>query len=194
MVQGTNPTEGRQKSAKTIIIMLRRMQREEYIAWLPLYRDNSISLSILQSTIGLLFLWCVCHRKSNIYNDNIMICRHLKTGGALLDRPENMSQQTDQFDSTNLPISNRLPPVEMVNNPSSADALEGENTDRTQKERTKKRRRKTKERVIQLMYRTMHQFNRHHLIMPFNYRYVRISSHLFLVIFKGGRSVRSDVL
>ena len=121
-----------------------------------------------------------------------MICRHLKTG---LDRPENMSQQTDKLDSTNLPRPNRLPPVYMVNNPSSADALEGENTDRTQKERKRKiRRRKTKERVIQLMYMTMNQFSRHHLIMPFNYRYVRISSHVFLVIFKGGGSVRSDVL
>ena len=97
-----------------------------------------------------------------------MICRHLKTGGASLDRPENMSQQTDEFDSTNLPRPNRLPPVEMVNNPLSADALERENTDKTQKEREKRRRRKTKERVIQLMHRTMYQFNRHHLIMPFN--------------------------
>jgi hypothetical protein len=74
-----------------------------------------------------------------------MICRHLKTGGALLDRPENMSQQTDQFDSTNLPRPNRLPPVEMVNNPSSADALAGDNTDRTQKERKKKKKKKKDE-------------------------------------------------
>jgi hypothetical protein len=55
-----------------------------------------------------------------------------------------MSQQTDQFDSTNLPRPNRLPPVEMVNNPSSADAMEGKNTDRTQKER-KKKKKKTKD-------------------------------------------------
>lgn len=56
-----------------------------------------------------------------------------------------MSQQTDKFDSTNLPIPYRLPPVEMVNNPSSADALAGENTDRTQKERKKKKKRKKDE-------------------------------------------------
>ena len=68
-----------------------------------------------------------------------MICRHLKTGGAFLDRSENMSQQTDEFDSTNLPRPNRLPPVEMVNNPPSADALDGENTDRIQKERKKEK-------------------------------------------------------
>ena len=54
-----------------------------------------------------------------------MICRHLKTGGALLDRPENMSQQTDAIDSTNLLRPNQLPPVEMANNPSSADAIGG---------------------------------------------------------------------
>ena len=96
-----------------------------------------------------------------------MICRDLKTGGALLDGPENMSQQTDEFDSTNLPRPNRLPPVERVKNHSSTDALEGVNTDRTQKEKKKKKKKK-KERIIQLMYRTMHQFNRHHLIMPFN--------------------------
>ena len=71
-----------------------------------------------------------------------MICRHPKTGGALFDRPENMSQQTDQFDSTN--FRDLLPPVEMVNNPSSAYALEGENTDRTQKERKKKKKKKKK--------------------------------------------------
>jgi hypothetical protein len=74
-----------------------------------------------------------------------MICRHLKTGGASLDRPENMSQQTDDFDSTNLPKPNQLPPVEMVNNPPSADALDGENTDRTQKERKKKKKKKKDE-------------------------------------------------
>ena len=77
-----------------------------------------------------------------MYNDNIMICRHLKTGGALLDRPENMSQQTDQFDSTNLLIPNRLPPVEILKNTSSTDAWEGENTDRTQKERKQKKKKK----------------------------------------------------
>jgi hypothetical protein len=94
-----------------------------------------------------------------------------------------MSQQTDQFDSTNLP------------RPSSADVLEGYiQTEHRKRVTSKRRRRKTTEGVIQLMYRTMYQFSRHHLIMPFNYRYVRISSHLFLVIFKGGGSVRSDVL
>jgi len=80
-----------------------------------------------------------------MYNDNIMICRHLKTGGALLDRPKNMSQQTDKFDSTHLPRPDRLPPVEMVNNPSSTDAWEGEKTDRTQKERKKKKKKKKDE-------------------------------------------------
>jgi len=56
-----------------------------------------------------------------------------------------MSQQTDQFDSTHLPRPNRLPPVKIVNNSSSADAWEGANTDITQKERKKKKKKKKDE-------------------------------------------------
>jgi hypothetical protein len=56
-----------------------------------------------------------------------------------------MSEQTDKLDSTNLPRPNRLPPVEMVHNSSPADALEGENIDRTQKERKKKKKKKKDE-------------------------------------------------
>ena len=78
-----------------------------------------------------------------------MICRHLKKVGALLDMPENMLLQTDQFDSTNLPRPNRLPPVEMVNNPSSADSLKEKiQIEHRKREKRKRRRGKTKERVI----------------------------------------------
>ena len=51
---------------------------------------------------------------------------------------------TKQINSILLIYRDLLPPVEMVNNPSSAYALEGENTDRTQKERKKKKMKKKK--------------------------------------------------
>ena len=168
VIQGTNPTEGRQNSAKTLILMFRPMQRENYIHFIEtiLYSSPLYSQPLADYFFGV----CVTTKVIFImiivwFGDTSRQEVHYLTGPKIC--------HTKQINSILLIYRDLLSPVEMVNNPSSAYALEGENTDRTQKERKKnterwRRRRKTKERVIQLMHRTMCQLNRHHLIMPFN--------------------------
>jgi hypothetical protein len=41
-----------------------------------------------------------------------------------------------------------------------------------------------------LMYRTMYQFNRHHLIMPFNYRYATVCCYYIFSLTQNGQYIQ----
>jgi hypothetical protein len=88
--------------------------------------------------------------------DNAIFCRHLTAGRPLPIRPDSASPQTGPFDSVNSPRPIVLAPIENPNIPSSINTLDEQKTDKMPKDKRRRGgKRKTKSRIIQLMYGTI---------------------------------------
>ena len=88
--------------------------------------------------------------------NNAIFCRHFTTTRPLPPRPDIVSSQTYPFDSVNSPRPILLAPIDKPNIPASIDTLNEQKTDKNRKiKQGRRRKRKRKNRIIQLMYRTI---------------------------------------